>query len=53
MYAKRERLEQIEVDTLAPYALFSRDTRGRFHHDHEPEYRTSRFDWNRGLLTCI
>jgi len=37
----RHQLEQIEIDTLAPYAQFSRRSQGRFHHDHEPEYRTA------------
>lgn len=41
MYFKRHDLEQIEAETLAPYALFSKDSRGRFHRDHEPEYRTA------------
>jgi len=41
MYVTRERLEQIEADTLAPYTLLSRDSRGRLHHDPEPQYRTA------------
>lgn len=41
MYVTRQRLEQIEVDTLAPYALLSRNSRGRQHHDPEPKYRTA------------
>jgi len=41
MYLKRHDLEKIETETLAPYALLSRASRGRFHHDHEPEYRTA------------
>jgi dGTPase len=41
MFVNRARLEQIEADTLAPYALLSRDGRGRQHHDPEPEYRTA------------
>lgn len=40
MYVTRERLEQIEADTLAPYALLGRDSRGRKYHDPEPKYRT-------------
>lgn len=40
MYVTRERLEQIEADTLAPYALLSRDSRGRLYPDPEPKYRT-------------
>jgi dGTPase len=41
MYADRERREQIEAQTLAPYALLSRDSRGRVHHEPEPQYRTA------------
>lgn len=41
MMNNRERLEQIEADTLAPYALRSRDSRGRRYPDHEPAYRTA------------
>jgi len=41
MFVTRQRLEQIEADTLAPYALFSRDSKGRQHHDPEPQYRTA------------
>ncbi len=41
MFVNRQRLEQIEVDTLAPYALLSRDSKGRQHHDPEPQYRTA------------
>jgi len=41
MYVTRERLEQIEGNALAPYALRSRDSRGRQHHDPEPKYRTA------------
>jgi dGTPase len=37
----RQRLEQIEADTLAPYALRSQDSRGRHYPDHEPAYRTA------------
>jgi dGTPase len=40
MYVTRERLEQIEADTLAPYALLSRDSQGRRYPDPEPKYRT-------------
>jgi dGTPase len=40
MYVTRERLEQIEADTLAPYSLLSRNSRGRQYHDPEPKYRT-------------
>lgn len=41
MYRTREQLEQIELDTLAPYAEMSRYSRGRRHPDHEPDYRTA------------
>ncbi|MCU0512904.1 MAG: deoxyguanosinetriphosphate triphosphohydrolase [Anaerolineae bacterium] len=41
MLMTRQHLEQREADTLAPYALLSRSSRGRFHHDHEPHYRTA------------
>ena len=36
----REELEQIERQTLAPYAQFSGDTRGRKHAEAPPEWRT-------------
>jgi dGTPase len=41
MFVNRQRLEQIEADTLAPYALLSRDSKGRHYHDPEPQYRTA------------
>lgn len=41
MYVTREHLERIEVDTLAPYALLSKDSQGRFHTENEPQYRTA------------
>ncbi len=41
MYVIREKLEQIEADTLAPYSLLSRNSQGRRHHDPEPKYRTA------------
>jgi dGTPase len=41
MYRTREKLEQLEDQALAPYALRSRDTKGRFHPESEPEYRTA------------
>lgn len=40
MYVTREILEKQERMRLAPYGLCSGDSRGRFHHDHEPDYRT-------------
>jgi len=36
----RQELEQIERQTLAPYAQFSGDTRGRVHREAPPEWRT-------------
>ncbi|MFN8376972.1 MAG: deoxyguanosinetriphosphate triphosphohydrolase [Anaerolineae bacterium] len=41
MIVTRQRLEEIEAATLAPYAILSKDSRGRRHHDHEPKYRTA------------
>jgi len=41
MYFTRTQLEQHEIDTLAPYAIKSRDSRGRLHHQPEPRYRTA------------
>ncbi len=41
MFVTRQRLEQIEADTLAPYALLSQASRGRQYHDPEPKYRTA------------
>ena len=41
MYRNRSQLEQQELDTLAPYAQFSRQSRGRLHHEAEPRYRTA------------
>ncbi|PJF21114.1 MAG: deoxyguanosinetriphosphate triphosphohydrolase [Phototrophicales bacterium] len=41
MYITRERLEEIEAQTLASYALLSKNSRGRQHHEHEPKYRTA------------
>jgi dGTPase len=41
MFVMRQRLEEIEATTLAPYAWLSRDSRGRRHHEHEPRYRTA------------
>ena len=40
MYFSRTQLEQHELDTLANYALYSRQSRGRLHHEPEPRYRT-------------
>ena len=41
MHRSRTQLEQQELDTLAPYALFSRHSRGRLHYEAEPRYRTA------------
>lgn len=37
----REQLEQIEAQTLAPYALFSDQSKGRVHPEHESASRTA------------
>lgn len=41
MFVTREQLEQHEGNMLAPYAMLSKNSRGRIHHDHEPAYRTA------------
>ena len=41
MYFDREKLEALEAQSLAPYAIQSKNSRGRVHHDHEPPYRTA------------
>ncbi len=41
MHINRQQLEQNEATRLAPYALLSRNSRGRQHHEHEPDYRTA------------
>ncbi|MEM6528429.1 MAG: deoxyguanosinetriphosphate triphosphohydrolase [Chloroflexota bacterium] len=41
MYANRQRLETIEAQTLAPYALLSKNSQGRKYHEPEPQYRTA------------
>jgi dGTPase len=41
MYFDRLTLEQLEDQTLAPYGMHSRDTKGRAYLDSEPEYRTA------------
>jgi dGTPase len=41
MYRTRQDLEAIEAQTLAAYALKSQDSKGRRHHEHEPNYRTA------------
>ena len=41
MMYSRQVLEELEDRDLAPYALRSRDSRGRVYPDHEPAYRTA------------
>jgi dGTPase len=41
MFYTRQKLEEIEDKSLAPYAMRSRDTKGRAYLDTEPEYRTA------------
>jgi dGTPase len=41
MIVTREALEQHEANRLAPYALLSRDSRGRLNPEDEPAYRTA------------
>jgi dGTPase len=41
MILTRERIEAIEAQSLAPYGLKSRDTRGRAYPESEPSYRTA------------
>jgi dGTPase len=41
MYFDRLTLEQIEEQSLAPYGMRSRDTKGRAYLDGEPDYRTT------------
>lgn len=41
MVTTREQLEQIEAQMLVGYATLSQNSRGRFHPDHEPDYRTA------------
>jgi dGTPase len=41
MLYSRDHLEELEDRSLAPYALRSRDSRGRDYPDHEPAYRTA------------
>ncbi|MDE2908130.1 MAG: deoxyguanosinetriphosphate triphosphohydrolase [Chloroflexota bacterium] len=41
MHSHRLKLEDNELATLAPYALFSRLSRGRLHNESEPRYRTA------------
>lgn len=41
MNSRRLKLEDNELGALAAYALFSRGSRGRVHHESEPRYRTA------------
>lgn len=41
MYVDRKHLETSEAERLMPYACLSRDSRGRVHHESEPQYRTA------------
>ncbi len=41
MFYTREQLEEIENKSLAPYAMRSKDSKGRAYPDSEPDYRTS------------
>ncbi|QPC80960.1 deoxyguanosinetriphosphate triphosphohydrolase [Phototrophicus methaneseepsis] len=41
MYMTREKLEEMEAQILAPYALLSKNSKGRVYPDHEPDYRTA------------
>ena len=41
MLFNRQQLEEIEDKSLAPYGMRSRESKGRAHLDHEPDYRTA------------
>lgn len=41
MLITRQKLEENEAHVLAPYALLSGKSKGRRHHDTEPQYRTA------------
>jgi dGTPase len=41
MYFTRKELETIEDQGLAPYGIHSRNTKGRYYPEEEPEYRTA------------
>ncbi|MBN1304947.1 MAG: deoxyguanosinetriphosphate triphosphohydrolase [Anaerolineales bacterium] len=40
MFFDRQKLEEVEDKSLAPYGMRSKDTKGRAYLDNEPEYRT-------------
>jgi hypothetical protein len=42
MFFTRQKLEEIEDKSLAPYGMRSKDTKGRAYLDGEPEFRTPR-----------
>jgi dGTPase len=50
VYADRHRQETIEAEMLAPYAMRSQNSRGRVHHEPEPQYRTA-FQRDRDRIT--
>jgi dGTPase len=41
MYFDRQKLEELEDKALAPYAVRSKDSKGRAYLDNEPDYRTA------------
>ena len=41
MYFTRQKLEEIEDKSLAPYGMRSKESRGRAYLDNEPDYRTA------------
>ncbi|MGB7877007.1 MAG: deoxyguanosinetriphosphate triphosphohydrolase [Anaerolineales bacterium] len=41
MFFTRQKLEEIEDKSLAPYGMRSKDSKGRAYLDNEPDYRTS------------
>jgi len=41
MFLTRQKLEEIEDNSLAPYGMRSKDSKGRAYLDNEPDYRTS------------
>lgn len=40
MIFTRQQLEELEEQLLAPYAIHSKDSKGRAHPEDEPDYRT-------------
>ena len=40
MIFTRQQLEELEEQYLAPYAIHSKDSKGRTHPEDEPDYRT-------------